>query len=373
MKTAQTRKTITEKSSIRRPIVVAGPCSAESPEQLMKTATILAATGRVDYFRAGIWKPRTAPGSFEGMGTKALRWLQQVKQTTGLHISTEVASVKHVEEALKHNVDMLWIGARTVSNPFLVQDIADTLRGTDVRVMVKNPMAPDPDLWSGSIERFKKAGLKDICAIHRGFSYWTKSLFRNQPLWHIPMTLKERMPDVPVLCDPSHITGDRHLVPMVAHRSLEMGMDGLMVEVHPQPANALSDASQQLTPVAFVRLIKQLFGENAREDKAASNILEELRAEVDVMDDLLIWALTNRMKLSGEIAGVKTTHNMKTLQPERWKQVISKVLTKARIAGLRQGFIEKLFDDIHHESLSVQQTSNTRPQNNSQIHPTFAI
>lgn len=340
-----------------RPLIIAGPCSAENQAQVMKTAHALAAAGYVDYFRAGAWKPRTYPGSFEGVGVKALEWLQQVKQNTGLKVCTEVASVQHVEEALKHGIDMLWIGARTVSNPFLVQELAESLRGTPVDVMVKNPMAPDLDLWAGSIERFKNTGIERVSAIHRGFFYWTKSLFRNHPWWHIPRSLKERMPEVPVICDPSHIAGDRHLVALVARRGLEVGMDGLMIEVHPEPENALSDARQQLDPAAFGDLLEKLFNRNGSANEATSSMLEELRAEVDVIDQVLIWALGNRMQLAGEIATVKTAHEMKALQPRRWKQVVGKVLLKAREAGLRPAFVRKLFDEIHHESLSVQKTS----------------
>ena len=365
------RKTSTQQpAGPSRPLVIAGPCSAESPQQLMEAATALAATGQVDYFRAGVWKPRTSPGSFEGMGSKALGWLRDIKKTTGLAICTEVASVKHVEEAMAHDLDMLWIGARTVSNPFLVQELADTLRGTRVQVMVKNPMAPDLDLWVGSIERFRKTGVSKVSAIHRGFFYWTKSLFRNHPWWHIPAGLKERMPDVPVICDPSHIAGDRKLVPMLAQRGLDMGMDGLMIEVHPSPDMAMSDAAQQLTPEAFVHLLKQLGGRLKHGHNQESK-LEELRAEVDVVDQVLIWALSNRMQLAGEIAGVKSSQDMEILQPGRWKQVMANALSKATEAGLRPGFVKQLFDHIHHESLSQQQTLTVTGQKKSGIHPIF--
>ncbi len=357
----------------RLPLIIAGPCSAESPVQLMETATALATTGKVDYFRAGVWKPRTAPGSFEGVGEKALQWLQQVKQNTGLQVCTEIATVQHVEKALEHGIDMLWIGARTVSNPFLVQELADTLRGTNVRVMVKNPMAPDLDLWAGSIKRFKNAGLEGVCAIHRGFFYWTKSLFRNHPWWHIPVTLKQRMPEIPIICDPSHIAGDQQLVELVARRGLEIGMDGLMIEVHSQPENALSDARQQITPAAFADLMNKLFGKHVTGKEANRSMLEELRVEVDVIDQVLIWALGNRMKLAGEIATIKTAHDMKTLQPRRWKQVIKKVLSRARDAGLRPAFVRKLFDEIHHESLSAQKTKHSTRPKKPGIPPIFEL
>ncbi len=335
-------------------VLIAGPCSAESREQIIKTARALAATGHISYFRAGAWKPRTSPGCFEGYGIKALEWLSEARDETGLKVCTEVGSVKHAELALSYGIDMLWIGARTVSNPFLVQEIADTLSGTGVSVMVKNPMAPDLDLWIGSIERIRKAGITDVSAIHRGFSYWTRSVFRNQPWWHIPSELKNRMPDINVICDPSHIAGRSELVPMLARRGLDMGMDGLMIEVHPSPGEALSDKSQQLTVPAFIGLIDEMF--NSMCDRS-NNVLEELRAEVDTMDNLLIWALTNRMKLAGEIAGVKSSTEMQLLQPGRWEKVLEKAMSLARDSGLRPAFIQKLFDDIHNESLSVQKTA----------------
>lgn len=372
MKTTQARQQSAQKNGHSRPVLIAGPCSAESPRQLMETAKALALTNRVDYFRAGVWKPRTSPGSFEGVGTEALKWLQDVKEATGLKVATEAGNVQHAREALRHNIDMLWIGARTVSNPFVVQEIADTLKGSDVVVMVKNPMAPDVDLWAGSIKRFQKAGIKNVCAIHRGFSYWTRSVFRNHPWWHLPMELKKRLPDVPVICDPSHIAGDRKLVPMLSQRAMEMGFNGLMIEVHPKPENALSDASQQLTPASFLKLTEQLFG-NIRDIDGQYNMLDELRAEVDVIDQVLIWALTNRMKLAGEIAGIKNKNNMETLQPQRWKQVITTAVSRARESGLRPGFIEKLFDDIHHESLTVQRNDGAETKQISGIRPTFAI
>ncbi len=354
-----------------RPLLIAGPCSAESPRQLLETATALAATGKVDYFRAGVWKPRTSPGSFEGMGSKALGWLKEIRQATGLAICTEVASVKHVEEALLHDLDMIWIGARTVSNPFLVQELAETLKGTTIGVMVKNPMAPDLDLWAGSIERFRQAGVGQVSAIHRGFFYWTKSLFRNHPWWHIPSGLKKRMPDLPVICDPSHIAGNSKMVPLIARRGLELGMDGLMIEVHPEPARALSDARQQLSPGAFASLILQLFGGQEGEATHYDGMLEELRAEVDVIDQVLVWALSNRMKLAGEIAGVKAHTHTGILQTNRWEQVIEGVMAKSRESGLRPDFIRNLFDQIHRESLSIQKGS---PENKKPgICHTFAI
>lgn len=335
-------------------LVIAGPCSAESPRQLMDTARVLAASGHVDFFRAGAWKPRTSPGSFQGVGSRALKWLQDVRQETGLAVCTEVGSVQHAIESLEHGLDMVWIGARTVSNPFVVQEIADVLKGSGIHVMVKNPMAPDLDLWAGSIQRFRQSGTEKVWAIHRGFFYWAHSVFRNHPWWHLPMELKERMPDLPIICDPSHIAGDRRLVPMLVQRALEMAFDGLMIEVHPDPDKALSDARQQLTPDAFLNMMRQ----NSRRRKSGkqkqSRVLDELRAEIDGVDQLLVWALSKRMKLSGEIASIKSKHQMGLHQPGRWEQVIRKVTSLGTEGGLRSDFITKLFEDIHHESLSVQ-------------------
>ncbi len=336
-------------------IVIAGPCSAESPRQMMETARVLAASGQVDFFRAGVWKPRTSPGSFQGVGSRALKWLQEVKQETGLAICTEVGSVQHAVESLDHGLDMVWIGARTVSNPFVVQEIADVLKGSGIHVMVKNPMAPDLDLWAGSIQRLRQSGTEKVWAIHRGFFYWARSVFRNHPWWHLPMELKARMPDLPVICDPSHIAGDRRLVPMLVQRAMEMPFDGLMIEVHPDPDKALSDASQQLTPAAFLQMMSHNFRKQNPGKEKQNRVLDELRAEIDGIDQLLVWALSKRMKLAGEIAGIKRRHRMALHQPGRWEQVIQKVTSLGQEGGLRSDFITKLFEDIHHESLSVQQ------------------
>lgn len=350
------------------PLIIAGPCSAETPEQLMQTARSLALDGRVDYFRAGIWKPRTSPGSFQGIGAEGLQWMQQVRRETGLKICTEVGSVHHVEEALRADLDMLWIGARTVSNPFIIQEIADALKGVDIPVLVKNPLSPDIDLWEGAIKRLLQSGLKDVGAIHRGFFWWGKSQMRNQPFWHIPMELKNRMPELSIICDPSHIAGKRSLIPLLAQRALEQDFAGLMVEVHPTPDLAWSDAAQQLTPEVFFGLLNDLLGKPT--EATSQQLLDELRSEVDNMDEMLIWALASRMALSAKIARVKKESKMEPLQAQRWEQVMVRVTEMAAKSGLKPRFIENLYAAIHKESLKLQNTlidtnrSNTKKEHN---------
>lgn len=336
------------------PLLIAGPCSAETPEQIMETASKLAKDGRVDYFRAGIWKPRTSPNSFEGVGEDGLHWLQDVKQEYGLKVTTEVGNEKHVELALKNKVDMLWIGARTVSNPFVVQGIADALRGVDIPVLVKNPLSPDIDLWEGAMKRFLNSGVTQLGAIHRGFFWWGKSHMRNQPFWHIPFELRQRLPEIPIICDPSHIAGKRNLVPLIAQRALENQLSGLMIEVHPDPERAWSDAAQQLTPQSYLNLIDELLGISP--DTVSSEILEEIRSEIDVMDEMLVWALAARMELSGKIAKVKKNANIQPLQQNRWQQVVNRVRKMGERNGLDPDFIEEIFDKIHDESLELQKT-----------------
>jgi chorismate mutase len=335
-----------------KPMIIAGPCAAETPEQMLETAHCLASDGRTDYFRAGIWKPRTSPGSFQGIGVPGLDWMNEVKKQTGLKVTTEVGSEKHVEEALKAGIDMLWIGARTVSNPFIIQEIADSLRGVDIPILVKNPLSPDLDLWEGAIKRLSQSGVKKLGAIHRGFFWWGKSQFRNQPFWHIPLELKKRVPGLPIIGDPSHMAGRRSLISLLAQRALEHHFDGLMVEVHPNPDQAWSDAAQQITPESFAGIMNELLGTAVSNDHTA--VLEELRAEIDTMDDLLVWALSSRMELSAKIAALKQNANMEALQSKRWQEVLTRVKTLGENSGLRTGFIEKLFNSIHDESLAFQ-------------------
>lgn len=337
-----------------KPLIIAGPCSAESPEQLRIIANSLKSTSAVSYLRAGVWKPRTTPNSFQGYGSEALAWLRDVKRETGMPFSTEVGSHQHVYEALKFGADLIWIGARTVSNPFAMQEIADALKGVDIPVLVKNPLSPDIELWEGAIRRLYNAEIYRLGAIHRGFSLWNKSVFRNQPLWEIPLQLKMRFPNLPIICDPSHITGNRSLVPLVAQRAMDLDFDGLMVEVHPYPEIALSDSAQQLTPTQFLDLIKSILSNEVSASKVSSEMLDELRAEIDIMDDLLLWVLSNRMELAGKIADVKRNEKMQVLQSTRWNQVLERVTNKGVESGLRPQFLEKLFQSIHEESVGMQ-------------------
>ena len=333
-------------------IIIAGPCSAETEEQVIETAKALAADGRVNYLRAGIWKPRTTPGTFEGVGTKGFQWLNQAKAITGLPIATEVGSERHVYEALKHGVDMLWIGARTVSNPFIIQEIAEAIRGINIPVFVKNPLSPDINLWEGAINRFIRVGVSQIGAIHRGFTQTGKSTFRNQPLWNIPLTLRDRMPDIPIICDPSHISGDKNLVPAIAQRSMDKGFNGLMVEVHPNPQQALSDASQQLHPGQFSSMINRLF--NLSNLQNSEELLSELRLEIDMLDEQLINALGDRMKIIEQVASIKKNRNLEIFQISRWENVVSKIVKLANQEGLNPTFVRKLYNSIHKESCTFQ-------------------
>jgi len=336
----------------KKPLIIAGPCAAESPEQLLNVAHHLASDGRTDYFRAGVWKPRTSPGSFQGVGVTGLEWLNEIQTKTGLKVTTEVGSEKHVEEALKAGIDMLWIGARTVSNPFIIQEIADSLRGVDIPIMVKNPLSPDLDLWEGAINRLAKSGVKSIGAIHRGFFWWGKSQFRNQPFWHVPLELKKRIPQLQIIADPSHMAGRRSLVALLAQRALEHKFDGLMIEVHPDPDHAWSDAAQQLTPPAFIDILDELLGITIPKNCPA--VLDELRAEIDTIDDLLIWALSSRMEISAKIASMKKNAKLPPLQSKRWLEVLSRVKSLGENSGLKADFVEKVFNAIHDESLAYQ-------------------
>lgn len=339
---------------IKKPILIAGPCSAESPEQLLEVAESLMQTQRVAFMRAGVWKPRTSPGSFEGFGTEALRWLRDVKSETGMPFATEVGNGNHVYEALKYGADVLWIGARTVSNPFTIQEIASALQGVDIPILVKNPLSTDLSLWIGSIGRLYNAGIHRIGAVHRGFTWWKKSTFRNQPFWKIPLELKKQYPDLPVICDPSHISGDRKLVPLISRRAVDLGFDGLMVEVHPNPSCALSDAEQQLTPHEFELMLKWIDVSTGEDQPYPDEMLSELRSEIDDMDEMLLWALSNRMELSGKIASVKKQTDLEVVQPVRWNKVLEKVTAAGLQSGLREKFILRLFSLIHEESIDVQ-------------------
>lgn len=337
-----------------KPFVIAGPCSAESPEQLSQIAHAIG--DRIHLLRAGVWKPRTRPGSFEGMGEEALSWLKDLKAEHGIAVTVEVAEPSHVELALKYGMDALWLGARTTVNPFQVQRIADSLKGVEVPVMVKNPVNPDADLWQGAIERIAGSGIKDIAAIHRGFSsYNAASIYRNQPNWPIPIELKRRMPDMPIFCDPSHITGNRVLVADIAQKAMDMGFEGLMIETHPDPDSAKSDAAQQLTPEAFIAVLDNLvIRDNTGTDAGAGLGLEYLRQVMDGVDAEIIDLIARRMELSEKIGVLKKEGNMTAYQPDRWRDIVETRSERARKLGLSEEFIIDIYQKIHNESIRRQ-------------------
>lgn len=338
-----------------KPFVVAGPCSAETHAQVMDIAKVLK-NMPVHLFRAGVWKPRTRPGSFEGVGEDALQWLQDVKKEYNLPVTVEVASPAHAELALKYGIDVLWIGARTTVNPFQVQKIADALKGVKVPVMVKNPVNPDADLWQGGIERIAAAGIEDIAAIHRGFStYNAASVYRNQPNWPIPIELKRRMPELPIICDPSHIAGDSKLVADIAQKAMNMGFEGLMIETHTHPEQALSDAKQQVTPGRLKEILDALVI-RVNSDTALSEGLglEYLRQIMDGVDAEIIDLIARRMELSEKIGHLKKDCNMTAYQPERWNDIVETRGQRAEQAGLSKDFIIELYEKIHHHSIAKQ-------------------
>lgn len=338
-----------------KPFLIAGPCSAESEEQMMETARQLADLKEICVFRAGIWKPRTRPNSFEGVGSEGLKWLRKVKQETGMLVGTEVANERHVYEALKYGIDMLWIGARTSVNPFTVQEISDALNGVDVMVLVKNPINPDLELWIGAIERIAKAGITRIGAIHRGFSSYEKTLYRNQPNWQLPIELRRRLPDIPIICDPSHIAGARPYLHEISQKAMDLNFDGLMIESHIDPARALSDSAQQLTPNDMKELLSRLIYRNPDpSDPRLLDVLGELRQQIDVYDDHLIDILEKRMKLAETIGRYKKENNITILQSTRWDEIINKVISRGKAKSLSYDFIDTIFKAIHQESINHQ-------------------
>ncbi|MBC8084495.1 MAG: bifunctional 3-deoxy-7-phosphoheptulonate synthase/chorismate mutase type II [Hymenobacter sp.] len=344
------------------PLLIAGPCSAETEEQVLATARGLQALGKVDLFRAGIWKPRTKPGGFEGMGAVALPWLQRVKAETGLPTTVEVATPRHVEEALAHGIDVLWIGARTTVNPFAIQELADALAGTGVPVMVKNPVNPDVALWAGALERLERAGITDLAAIHRGFSTFAPSRYRNPPTWILPIELKTRFPHLPLICDPSHIGGRRDLLLPIAQKALDLDYDGLMIETHPDPDNALSDAAQQVTPARLGEILRELHFRYRSSDNAEYlNKAEELRTKMDEADREIMEALARRMALVGELAEYKKENNVKILQLARWNEIFESRQAWARKLQLNGKFVAELYKQIHLESIRRQTEIMQRP------------
>ncbi len=339
----------------QRPLVIAGPCSAESEEQVMLTAAGLAATGRVDLFRAGVWKPRTRPDQFEGVGTVGLKWLRQAREEYGLPVAVEVATEKHVYEALKHGVDAVWIGARTSVNPFALQEIASALKGADVMVFVKNPINPDLELWIGAIERISKAGISRIAAIHRGFSSWEKSAFRNQPRWQIPVEMRQRIPDLPMICDPSHMGGDRSFIADLSQKAMDLNYDGLMIESHIEPASALSDSKQQVTPAELTEILDSLVLRSpTSDDPEFLETIEDLRSQIDVYDNLLLDILESRMQVAETIGRYKKEHGITILQSSRWKEIKDNAVDKGVRKGLTPEFIQTFLEAIHQESITHQ-------------------
>jgi len=338
-----------------RPFLISGPCSAESEQQVMETARKLAALKRISVFRSGIWKPRTRPDSFEGIGTEGLKWLKNVRQETGLMVGIEVASERHVYEALKYGIDMLWIGARTSVNPFTVQEISNALSGVDVIVLVKNPVNPDLDLWIGAIERIARAGIKKLGAIHRGFSAYEKTSYRNQPNWQLPIELRRRMPDLPLICDPSHISGSREFIHEISQKALDLNYDGLMIESHIDPDNALSDARQQITPEELSELLSRLILRNpSPSDPRLLDVLGELRQQIDIYDDHLIDLIEQRMRVAETIGQYKKENNITILQSVRWDEIVKRVMVKGKAKGLSTEMIDTIFKAIHQESINHQ-------------------
>lgn len=339
----------------KRPLIISGPCSAETEEQVLETATRLAATGKIDVLRAGIWKPRTKPGLFEGIGTRGLTWLAQAKKVTGLPTTVEVATAKHVEDALHFDVDMLWVGARTTVNPFSVQEVADALRGVDIPVLIKNPINPDLELWTGGIERLQKVGLKQVGMIHRGFSSYGNTEFRNAPMWHLPIEMRRRFPDMLLVCDPSHICGNRHMLQDTAQKSIDLDFDGVMIESHIDPDNAWSDAKQQITPERLAEMLGALVWRNENTDAAEFvTALAKLREQINHLDDELMTILSQRMKIADKIGQYKKDNNITILQTNRWNEILEKASLKGEKLGLSKEFITKYFDAIHLESINHQ-------------------
>ena len=355
MQATETVKNPAQEAWKKRPLIISGPCSAETEEQVIATAQRLAATGKVDVLRAGIWKPRTRPGSFEGIGTKGLVWLQQAKKLTGLPVTVEVATGRQVEDALHFDVDILWIGARTTVNPFSVQEVADALRGANVPVLIKNPINPDLELWTGAVERVAKSGIKDLGLIHRGFSSYGNTEYRNAPMWHLAIEMKRRNPELIMINDPSHICGRRDILMEVAQKAIDLDYDGLMIESHIDPDKAWSDAKQQVTPEKLAEMLDSIIWR--REDIPSEEFhqaLEKLRQQINHLDDELMQILCQRMKIAEKIAVYKKENNITILQTNRWNEILNRATQQADKLGLSKEFITKYFDAVHMESISHQ-------------------
>lgn len=355
MENSKALRTWLDEMNLGHPLVIAGPCSAETEDQVLKIAHQLKDTD-VSYYRAGIWKPRTRPGMFEGVGAIGLNWLKKVKEETGLKTATEVANVAHVQLALEHDVDLLWIGARSTVSPFIVQEIADALEGTDKIVLLKNPVNPDLSLWLGGIERLYKRNIKKLGVIHRGFSTYEKTKYRNIPEWQLAIELQNKFPDLPLICDPSHITGRRDMIFDVSQTALDLNYDGLMIETHIDPDNAWSDAAQQVTPERLVQIMKDLKIRKETDEAAEYNKkLSLLRAQIDVFDNQLIETLGKRMKVADDIGRLKKEKNVAVLQNNRWNEILGKMILEGEQKGLSEEFVLRLFKAIHQESINHQE------------------
>src|SRR5215475_5776516 len=356
MQTAtSTMKEITQEKWNKRPLIISGPCSAETEEQVIATGQRLAKTGKIDMLRAGIWKPRTKPGMFEGIGTKGLPWLLQAKKLTGIPTAVEVATAKHVEDALQFEVDILWIGARTTVNPFSVQEVADALRGVDIPVLIKNPINPDIELWTGAVERVSKAGIKQIGLIHRGFSSYGNTEYRNAPMWHLAIEMKRRTPGLMMINDPSHISGRRDILLDVAQKAIDLDMDGLIIETHIDPDKAWSDAKQQITPERLAELLDSIkWRHESTTEKEFIDALAKLREQINHIDDELLQLLGQRMRIADQIGKYKKENNITILQTNRWNSILEKAFVKGEKLGLSKEFITKYFDAVHMESISHQ-------------------
>ncbi len=355
MENSKELRTWLDDFKLSHPLIIAGPCSAETEEQVLKIAHELKDSD-VSIYRAGIWKPRTRPGSFEGVGAVGLKWLQKAKAETGLLMATEVANIAHVQQALEHDIDVLWIGARTTVNPFAVQEIADALKNTDKIVLVKNPVNPDLALWLGGIERLYNAGIKKLGVIHRGFSTYEKTKYRNIPEWQLAIELQNRFPDLPIICDPSHITGKREMIQEVSQQALDLNYDGLIIETHNDPDNAWSDAEQQVTPEQLKEIFKNLKVRKETEDGSDYNQrLDRLRLDIDEYDAKILEILGKRMKVADKIGALKKEKNVAVLQNKRWNEILGKMILEGEEKGLSEEFILKIFKAIHQESISHQE------------------
>ncbi|WP_298782542.1 bifunctional 3-deoxy-7-phosphoheptulonate synthase/chorismate mutase type II [uncultured Polaribacter sp.] len=355
MKNTKELRTWLDDMKLEHPLVIAGPCSAETEEQVLKIAHELKDSD-VNYYRAGIWKPRTRPGNFEGVGALGLGWLKKVKEETGMKTCTEVANAAHCKLAIENDVDLLWIGARSTVSPFIMQEIADALEGTDKIVLVKNPVNPDLALWLGGIERLYTAGIKNLGAIHRGFSTYEKTKYRNTPEWQLAIEFQNKFPDLPLICDPSHITGNREMIFDVSQTALDLNFDGLMIETHFDPDNAWSDAAQQVTPTKLKQIMDDLkIRKETNTEAEYTNSLDNLRAQINVADDQLIELLGKRMKVSDQIGALKKEKNVAVLQSKRWNEILGNMILEGERRGLSEEFVLKMFKAIHQESINHQE------------------